>query len=105
MAVRRELVIDERGGFAAADKLMPVNETTQSNDYARRNETPRGKGAPANPLGRRPFLYRAADARFIARYRRLLHRCLTCGSLSVTFSFPFGSPQRYTFFFTISISH
>ena len=44
MAVRHEIVFDERGGFAAADKLMPVNETTQSNDHARRNETPRGKG-------------------------------------------------------------
>ncbi len=29
MAVRHELVYDERGGFAAADKLMPINETTQ----------------------------------------------------------------------------
>lgn len=40
MAVRHELVYDERGGFAAADKLTPKKKTTQKNrkKEAQRNE-------------------------------------------------------------------
>ena len=40
MAVRRELVYDERGGFAAADKLTPKKKTIQQN---RKKEEQRNK--------------------------------------------------------------
>ena len=51
MAVRRELVYDERGGFAAADKLTPKKETTQRKA---RTEHRRGRAVAANPLGEAP---------------------------------------------------
>ena len=39
MAVRRELVYDERGGFAAADKLTPEKNTTQPKARNERRKT------------------------------------------------------------------
>lgn len=39
MAVRRELVYDERGGFAAADKLTPKKKTTQIKARNERRKT------------------------------------------------------------------
>ncbi len=57
MAVRRELVYDERGGFAAADKLTPKKETTQRKA---RTEHRRGRAVAANPLGDPPVLLAAA---------------------------------------------
>lgn len=39
MAVRRELVYDERGGFAAADKLTPKKKSTQSKARTERRKT------------------------------------------------------------------
>ena len=56
MAVRRELVYDERGGFAAADKLTPKKKTTQ---LKARNERRRGRAVAANPLGDPPVLLAA----------------------------------------------
>ena len=46
------------------------------------------KGAPANPLGRCPFLYRAAAVRFIADTAV----CYPVASLVVPFQLPFRSP-------------
>ena len=57
MAVRRDLVYDERGGFAAADKLTPKKKTTQ---LKTRNERRRGRAVAANPLGDPPVLLAAA---------------------------------------------
>ena len=37
MAVRRELVYDERGGFAAADKLTPENNSKKLQKEEQRN--------------------------------------------------------------------
>ena len=53
MAVRRELVYDERGGFAAADKHTPhqLNELLKI-----RNQGADGRGFAANPLGEAPAL-------------------------------------------------
>ena len=39
MAVRHELVYDERGGFAAADKLTPKKKITQKIAKRRNNGT------------------------------------------------------------------
>ena len=52
MAVRRELVYDERGGFAAADKLTPKKKTTQLKQRMNAEEDGR---SPLNRLAIRPF--------------------------------------------------
>ena len=57
MAVRRELVKDERGGFAAADKLTPEKKSTQLKAEIERR---RGRAVAANPLGDPPVLLAAA---------------------------------------------
>lgn len=57
MAVRHEIVNDERGGFAAADKLTPKKEI---NSIKANNERRRGRAVAANPLGDPPVSLAAA---------------------------------------------
>ena len=91
LALWRALELNKRGGFAAAFK-RPSRNWTQSIKPTAHGEAKRRaeKGEPANPLGRRPFLYRAAVHAFYRPFRRLLHRCLIHGFLSVPIWFPFG---------------
>jgi len=57
MAVRHELVYDERGGFAPADKLTPKKKSTQPKAEIERR---RGRAVAAEPLGDPPVLLAAA---------------------------------------------
>ena len=84
MAVRRELVYDERGGFAAADKLTPEKKTTQSKQRMNADEDGR---SPLIRLAIRPF-----SSRHHVHFLMLL-----CGELYILFMglscppFPFNS--------------
>ena len=71
MAVRRELVYDERGGFAAADKLTP--EKKQLNQKQEMNAARRA--VAANPLGDPPVPLAACCS----------SSCALCGELFFLF--------------------
>ncbi len=95
MAVRRELVYDERGGFAAADKLTPKKKTTQPKAKIERRRDGR---SPLIRLAIRPFSSR--------RYVHLL--MLLYGELFILFmgvncpSLPFTTaPVHYYFTFCL----
>ena len=88
MAVRRELVYDERGGFAAADKLMPVNETTQQMTTHGETKRRAERARPLIRLGVALFY----TARLSMRLSPDTAVCYTVASLVVPFQLPFRSP-------------
>lgn len=101
MAVRRELVYDERGGFAAADKLTPKKKSTQTKARIERRRDGR---SPLIRLAIRPFSSRRHVHLLMLLYGELFFLSMGIEQSAVSLSFRLCSPLlHYCFTFCTEI--